>query len=267
VARYDVIAVDIDGTLVDSRNEVPRAHEEALRRADRQGVRIVLASGRMIPAVTCVAADLGLTPAPCVGYNGGRVVDAADGRVLFHAPVPADLSSEIVRRFHDLKLHINYYLDDVLYVDTHNPWGDLYATRTGSPQVEVGDLRQFDGECPTKLLVIGAPDVMGRLEPEYRAEYGDRLYVTLTVPEYLEFMHPSVSKATGVAKAAEALGVPRERVAAVGDAWNDQSMIQWAGLGCAMGGAPAPVRAAADVVAPSCDDDGLAWFVNECVLG
>jgi len=262
-----MIAVDIDGTLLDSRNNVPPAHQEALRAADRAGVRVVLASGRMIPAVTCVGAELGLTPAPCVGYNGGRVVDAADGRVLFHAPVPADLSSEIVRRFYDHGLHINYYLDDVLYIDTRNDWGDLYATRTGSARVEVGDLRRFDGSSPTKLLMIGPPDTMSRLESVYRSEYGNRLYVTLTVPEYLEFMNQAVSKGTGIAKAAEALGVPRDRVAAVGDAWNDQSMLEWAGLGCAMGNAPEPVRAAADVVAPSCDDDGLAWFVHRHVLG
>jgi HAD superfamily hydrolase (TIGR01484 family) len=132
--------------------------------------------------------------------------------------------------------------------------------------VPVGPLRQFDGRTPTKILIIDDPERIKGICPEFQREFGDRLYVTITTPEYLEFMNKAVDKATGVAEAVASLGVPRERTAAVGDALNDQPMIEWAGLGCAMGNADPPVLAAADVVAPSNDEDGLAWFIREYVL-
>jgi Cof subfamily protein (haloacid dehalogenase superfamily) len=263
--RYDLLAVDIDGTLLNERSEIPPRHAEALRAADAAGVRIVFASGRMVPSTARMAGELGLRPMPSVGYNGGRVTDV-DGSVLFHQPVPADFAALLVERFRDLGLHTNYYLDDILYIDHQTEWGQLYTSRTGSRMVEVGDLRQFAGREPTKVLVVNSPERILELFTPYRAEFGEELYVTITNPEYLEFMNKDVSKGTGVRCAAEALGVPRERVAAIGDAVNDRSMIEWAGLGCAMGNGPESVRAAADVVAPSNEEDGLAWFVENHIL-
>jgi Cof subfamily protein (haloacid dehalogenase superfamily) len=263
--RYDILAVDIDGTLLNSDSAIPPRHAEALRAADAAGVRIVFASGRMIPATSCMAAEIGLRPAPTVGYNGGRVVDA-DGGVLFHQPVPAPLAAQLVERFIGLGLHINYYLDDKLYIDHQTEWGELYTGRTGSHMIEVGDLRQFAGREPTKVLVVAAIPRVLELFPPYHEEFGRELYVTITNPEYLEFMNLHVSKGTGLRCAAEALGVPRERVAAIGDAVNDASMVEWAGLGCAMGNGAESVRAVADVVAPSNDEDGLAWFVESHIL-
>ncbi len=263
--RYDVLAVDIDGTLLDSRSRIPPRHAEALRAADAAGVSIVFASGRMIPATACMAEQIGLRPMPTVGYNGGRVV-GADGAVLFHQPVPAALAAQLVERFAALGEHINYYLDDTLYISRQTEWGELYSGRTGSRMTEIGDLRQFAGREPTKVLVVADIPRILALFPPYEAEFGRELYVTITNPEYLEFMNRAVSKGTGLRCAAEALGVPRERVAAVGDAVNDQSMIEWAGLGCAMGNGAEVVKAAAEVVAPSNDEDGLAWFVEQYIL-
>lgn len=262
----DAIAIDIDGTLLDSNHEIPPANLEAVRAADAAGIRIVLASGRMLPSVTVVGEQMGIRPGPCVGYNGGRVCSRETGEVLFHAPVPADLAQVLVQRFTDLGMHINYYLDDVLYVDHIDEWGDLYSHRTGSRQVPVGPLQQFDGRTPTKILIVDDPERIRAICPEFQREFGDRLYVTITTPEYLEFMNKAVDKATGVAKAVASLGVPRERTAAVGDALNDKPMIEWAGLGCAMGNADPAVLEVADVIAPSNDEAGLAWFIREHVL-
>jgi hypothetical protein len=266
VPAYDLLAIDIDGTLLDSQGRLPEAHVRSLLRAEAAGVHVVLASGRMVPSTADMAPRIGLRPGIVVGYNGGRVVDTATGEVLFHLPVPADLAAVVVARFTELGLHVNYYLDDVLYVSAVTEWGLFYHRQTGSELVPVGDLRALAGRTPTKLLVVTDIPTIDRLLPVYREEFGRVLYVTKTNPEYLEFMHPEVSKAVGVAKAAEHVGVPRGRVAAVGDGANDGPMIEWAGLGCAMGNSPAEIRAVADVVAPGNDDDGLAWFIEEFVL-
>lgn len=266
MSRYDALAIDIDGTLLNSNHEIPPAHLEAVREADAAGIRIILASGRMLPAVTVVGEQMGIRPGPCVGYNGGRVCSAETGELLYHQPVPADLAQELVARFTQLGMHINYYLDDVLYVDHIDEWGSLYCHRTGSRQVPVGSLRQFDGKTPTKILIIDDPARIRELCPVFQAEFGRELYVTITTPEYLEFMNKAVDKATGVAAAAQSIGVPRERTAAVGDALNDKPMIEWAGLGCAMGNSDPSVLEVADVIAPSNDEDGLAWFIREHVL-
>jgi hypothetical protein len=209
---------------------------------------------------------MGIRPGPCVGYNGGRVCSAETGEVLFHEPVPAELAAELVGRFTHLGMHINYYLDDVLYVDHIDEWGNLYSHRTGSKQVPAGPLQQFDGKTPTKILIVDDPQRIKDICPEFQERFGEHLYVTITTPEYLEFMNKKVDKSTGVAEAVRSLGVPRERTAAVGDALNDKPMIAWAGMGCAMGNADPEVKEVADVIAPSNDEDGLAWFIREHVL-
>lgn len=263
--RYRIVAIDLDGTLVNSRNVVPEANIAAVKEAVAAGVSVVLASGRMHAATANAARDMDVED-PCVSYNGARVTDIRTSRVIFHEPLRVEDAAEIIESIEERGLHLNLYLDDVLYVREMDAWGKLYADRTGSVLFAVGDLRQFIGRQPTKLLVISDPEHIQELYREYAAQYGDRMYVTITNPEYLEFMNKNVSKAIGLARAAAYLGVGPEDVLAIGDARNDMSMLKWAGTAVAMGNSADEVKAIADVIAPTHDECGVAWAIRELVL-
>src|SRR5207302_7713029 len=112
---------------------------------------------------------------------------------------------------------------------------EAYLRQTGSPMEEIGDLRPLCGTEPTKMILIDTPETTDRLLEQFRARYGGALYITKTNPEYLEFMNPTASKGEALRLTAKRLGTAQAETIAFGDGNNDLPMIEWAGLGVAMG--------------------------------
>lgn len=263
--RFDLLALDIDGTLLDDHFAIPPRHREAVCAAKEAGVQIALVSGRALPAVRPYYAELGIEGL-AVSCNGARVTRVPQGVDLFHRPLEPRHAEAIIRECEARDLHLNVYVGDHLYAREYTPWARLYHERTGSRCEEHPNLASLAAAGPTKLLIVSDSNTGARLADEFRARFGGELYVTLTMPEYVEFMHRDVSKADGLAKTAQALGIDRSRVAAAGDSYSDISMIQWAGLGIAMANGVEPCKAVADVVAPPSSDNGLAWAIEQYVL-
>ena len=124
-------------------------------------------------------------------------------------------------------------------------------------------MSRFDGEQPTKLLLIDTPENTDRLLTYFQAEFGDTLYVTKTEDEYLEFMDPRVNKGVALAETARRLGLTAQECAAFGDSYNDLPMLEWAGMAIAMENGRAELKAIADYIAPPADDDGVATILTQ----
>jgi len=259
------VATDLDGTLVTGGHLMPERNREAIREAQRRGVHIVLASGRMHHSTAEFAAKLGLGDEPVISYNGAMVKTAETGRLLLHDPLPADLADEILAYAIAHELQIHYYLDDVMYVTRASHWAISYYERTGSVPVPVGDLRQFAGSEPTKILALAPEDQAERLLAEGRRLYEGRVYVTRSLSEYIEYLNVTVSKGRALRFVAEHLGIPLEATIACGDMINDQPMVEAAGVGVAMAHSPEPVRAAADYVTAA-GAEGVAEAMEKFVL-
>jgi len=253
-----LIAIDLDGTLVHDATRIPERNLAALRRVMDRGVTVAIATGRMHTSARDFVARLGIPhTTPIISYNGAmvRLPDAVEP--MLHVPVPADLAAEVVQHAVDDWLHLNYFLDDVLYVTHMDHWSHLYRSRTGNYPVVAGDLRRFKGQSPTKLLVATDPPLAEALLAREQALFGDRLYVTHSMPEYIEFLNPLATKGGALAWLSGHMGLQREQTMAMGDMLNDLPMIEWAGVGVAMPRAIEAVRAAADFV-PEHEEEGVA---------
>ena len=261
---YLLAAIDLDGTLLHGETHaLSPANAQAVLRASQLGMTVVLASGRRWATIDAFARIIGLPPAsPIIAYNGAMIRTHA-GDTWFHQPVPADAAQTIVAFCAAHGHHLNYYLHDELYVRADTSWAQMYQVRTGSVPHAVGDLSRFDGQQPTKLLLIDTPETTDRLLAHFQVEFGDTLYVTKTEDEYLEFMDPRVNKGVALAETARRLGLAAEDCVAFGDSYNDLPMLQWAGLAVAMGNARAELKAIADRIAPNADDDGVAALLTE----
>lgn len=259
-----LIAIDLDGTLLGSQTHAVSPFNAAqVRRVAALGHCVVLASGRAYHTIAAFARHLDLSPAtPLIAYNGALIRTLA-GETLFHEPLPAGASQRIVEFCAAHGCHLNLYLDDELYVREETHWSRLYRQRTGSVPHVTHDLERFDGKRPTKLLLIDTPDVTDRLCADFQREFGDSLYITKTDDEYLEFMQAGVSKGRALAHVAERLSIARADCIAFGDSFNDIPMLEWAGLGIAVGNARPPVQAAADRAAPPADEDGVGRALEE----
>lgn len=259
---YEIISLDLDGTLLDKELGISPRNRAALRRCRDLGVKVLVSSGRMhastVPFWRALEVDT-----PIISYNGACIKYEATGQVLLHERLDETVTEEVVAFCAREGLHLNYYLDDTLYVAQLGVYAQRYASRSGVPVEAVGDLRCFAGRPPTKLLIVSEPERIRALAAELAPRYSQRAYVTTSMNDYLEFMPRGVDKGKALAVAAEHFGVPREKVIAFGDAANDVPALQWAGLGVAMENAEPAALAVADRVAPPHDQDGVAVVLEE----
>ena len=258
-------AFDLDGTLLNSEHEVPAAHRDALHALVENDVLVVLISGRMHRSIQPISDALGLAN-PIISYNGGMVKHATTGEVYHHTPVPADAAMAIVNECIARDLHLNYCLNDELYVAEHNAWSALYEHRTGVPATPVGDLRELAGETPTKMLIIHAPEELPTLLNHFKTTYGEELYVTQTQAEYIEFMNPAVTKGRALTALAAQFDIPMGTVVAFGDSYNDETLLSAAGFGVAMGNAVEPIKACADYITGTNDENGVSQAIWTLIL-
>lgn len=258
-------AFDLDGTLLNSHHQLSDENREALQALDARGILVVLVSGRMHRSILPISEQIGLEN-PIISYNGGMVKHAISNEVYHHTPVAAEIANEIVNACIEQNLHLNFCWNDELYVADKNEWSDLYEFRTGVPATAIGDLNLMSDRSPTKLLIIHPAEQLLPLLKSFKSKYADKLYVTQTQPEYIEFMNPDVTKGSALTALAEQCDIPIDTVIAFGDSYNDESLLKTAGYGIAMENAVEPIIACADYITTSNDSDGVAKAIWELIL-
>ena len=266
--RPDLVASDLDGTLLPADAEdLPRTRR-AIDRLRVAGIPFVICTGRMFCSARRVAAKLGLGDGPVICYQGAMVVDLATGERLLHRPMSGEAAGEVVRHLRELGRHLNAYIDDKLFVEELDDWARFYAEHTEVSIELVADLEaEVTARPPTKLVAISDPADVERLLPDLQERWRGRLYVTRSQPEYIEIADASVSKSGALQWLCDREGRRRDRAVTCGDGLNDIDMLRWAGLGVAMAEAAPEVRAAADLVVVRGDLPGLLVRLSEAAPG
>jgi Cof subfamily protein (haloacid dehalogenase superfamily) len=262
---YRLVVVDLDGTARSRVHGITPGVRTAVAAAQARGVRVCVATGRMWRSAEPWVQRLGADP-PVILYNGGQVLDFATGRTLYQRRLPREAArAALALARQDPALQPHLYLHDRVYVERPHPLTDAYAADDGIGYEIVPALDALLAEDPQKLLVIGAHERVEALQAAVRGA-GLPVHAVQSEPVYLEVLPPGVSKGTALAAMLGALGIGVPETIAVGDNWNDLEMIEAAGLGVAMGQAPAGVRARADYVCGTADDEGLREVLERFVL-
>lgn len=255
------LACDLDRTLIGEDAVLRPRTLAALTAARDAGIHVLLVTGRMFQSVRRYALAAGITD-PVVCYQGAVVADPVTGEFLRHVPMPEPEAREVVEAIVALGYTILVYVDDELYVSHETPESDAYAGFQHLVVHPVGDLLAWLPKAPTKLVVVGDPHELDELEPEMKARFGGGLYISKSLPHFLEFASPSVNKGSGLDFAAERLGLSRDRSVAFGDGENDVELLEWAGYAVAVANAHEKVLAVADLVCPSVDEQGVAQVIE-----
>ena len=221
----------------------------------------MLVTGRMFQSVRRYALEAGIED-PVVCYQGAVVAEPVSGRWLRHVPIPLELARETIAAVNDEGFGLNCYVDDELYVAEITPEARRYADFQDLELHPVGDLLEWLDRPPTKLVVIGDPDALDGLKQEVLEQFSGRLYIAKSLPYFLEFASPDVTKAAGIAFLADQIGFTRERTLAFGDGENDIELVDWAGYGVAVANAHDRVKEVADFVCPSVDEEGVAQVLE-----
>ncbi len=222
---------------------------------------MIVATGRMYRSVRPYLEQAGIDD-PVVCYQGAVVADPRTGEFLRHEPIPLELAREAVRALTEEGFHVNCYVDDELYVADVTAEAERYAGFQSLSLHPVGDLAAWLSKPPTKLVTIDDPDVLDGLETRLKERFAGRLYISKSLPYFLELASPEVTKASGLAFLAEQAGFTQERTVAFGDGENDVELLEWASFGVAVANAHPRARAVADWVCPSAAAEGVAQVVE-----
>jgi 5-amino-6-(5-phospho-D-ribitylamino)uracil phosphatase len=251
-----LIAVDLDGTLLDAKKQVSPPTLEAIRSIRPDQAKVIIASARPPRSVRHIYKLLELDTWQ-INYNGAVIWDEPAGRVLFHRPISGRLTQRIIATARDMfdEVQVSVEILDRWYTDRPD---STYTTETGrlfKPD-EVAPLETFCQQPITKLMFLAEPRIISTLEALLLREFPETS-VLRSDPELIQVMHPDASKAAALSRVARHYGVPMSNVMAIGDAVNDIPMLQIAGVRVAMDNAHALVKLEADWVAPSNNDDGV----------
>ncbi|MBC8160208.1 MAG: HAD family phosphatase [Roseiflexaceae bacterium] len=267
---YKLIALDLDGTLLDERMAIQPPVRAAVAAAQAQGVAVTIATGRTFRATRPYAEALGVHD-PVICYQGGAIFDSQTGVMSDPVTIPGTLAAEGAQAMLDLGLFCLVYADERLYIaDDTRPELEYYLAfhPEGVDLVVTPDLVEITKTLsPLKVQFTAEPGVIDRHLASFQARFNGRMEVLRAHDHYLELTPLGVSKGTALAKLAAHMGVPQAQVMAIGDHFNDLEMIEWAGLGLAMANGAPEVQARADAIIPSVYDHGVAWAIERYVLG
>jgi Cof subfamily protein (haloacid dehalogenase superfamily) len=264
---YRLIFCDLDGTVITyERVQHPAVHEAMQAVADA-GRFITISSGRgyqlLKPFLSSVVIN-----APLVGCNGGLIVDPATREVLYVRPMPLAMAKDILHWCQSEKFEVWAYLDDLETMLEWRPDGSgAVLRRDGELVAQMADPQSALTRPPHKLIVLPGsaarvPTVLALLQ----RHLGDQARALASSPKVIEVILPGVSKADAMSRVATLVGVAREETLAIGDGDNDVEMLEWAACGIAMGNGTERAKAAADWIAPTVEEDGLAVALRRFVL-
>jgi Cof subfamily protein (haloacid dehalogenase superfamily) len=215
----------------------------------------------MFQSVLPYAREAGIRD-PLVCYQGAVVADPETGEFLRHIPIPLDLARETIAAVEAEGFPLNVYVDDELYVARETVESETYARFQKLAVHPVGDLLAWLDRPPTKLVSVGDPLKLDGLQARMKARFDGRLYISKSLPHFLEFAHPDVTKGSGLDFLAGLVGFTPEETVAFGDGENDVELLAWAGYAVAVANADPKVLAIADYVCPPVDEEGVAEVIE-----
>jgi Cof subfamily protein (haloacid dehalogenase superfamily) len=262
----EVLACDLDRTLIAGDGMLPPRTEAAIRAARAAGILVIIATGRMFVSVRPYVLQAGIEDA-VICYQGAVVAEPKTGRWLRHEPIPVALGREAIEAIVAEGFHVNVYVDDELFVGSITTEARSYADFQGLVIHEVGDLAAWLEKPPTKVVSVGEPELLDGLEARLKERFAGRLYISKSLPFFLEIASPKVTKGSGLQFVADHIGFSAEKTVAFGDGENDIELLEWAGFGVAVANAHERVLAIADYVCPPVTEEGVAQVIEAVLRG
>ena len=258
---YRAIALDLDGTLTNHEKVVTPKTREALLQASAKGAVIILASGRPTYGIEPVAECLELQKRGgyILSYNGGNIVNAKTGEKLFSQFLPDEVIPELYAYAKEHGHALLGYAGNEIITEMPDDQYVKEESRINKMNIrKVDNLFESLEPHPTKLLMTGDPTLMLKAEEELVEKLGDRMDIFRSAPFFLELVPKGIDKAKSLTRLLTKINLTPADLIAFGDGYNDLSMLKLAGMGVAMENAAPEVRAEADYVTLSNEEDGVA---------
>lgn len=255
---YRLVALDLDGTLLNNAGTISAYNQDILSRCRREGLLITLATGRIYASALPFARQLALNDVPLITSHGA-LVRYTDGPVVAYYPLRENLAAEIFAYLSPHYPDIRFYTEDSLYLSQFSPQALAYAHHIGiTPKPLPTHITALH---PTKMAIVDTADRIADCETTLKNLYGTQTYITKVSDNFLEVSHPQSTKGLALAALADSLHITAEQVIAIGDSYNDLPMLQYAGCPVAMGNANATIQDVCPYHTATNEQDGVGRFL------
>lgn len=262
---YKFIALDIDGTLLNSKGEIDKTTKEAIFEAQKRRALVTISTGRPIQGVTKYIQELKID-APIITYNGAMIVDSVSNDILYSKGLSRDDARQAIELGLSRDISMVIWANNELYVNRIDDNVDQYKLLSGNIPIVVDDYNKVIDLGITKVLWIDTASNIQKHMSEISKTISKTISYCTSKATYLEFFDINVSKANALEFLSKEYDIKREEMIAIGDGYNDLSMIEYAGLGVAMGNAESGVKAKADYITKSNDDNGIQEVIKKFIL-
>ena len=269
--KYKLLVLDVDGTLLNDAKEISKRTLASLLKAQQMGVRIALASGRPTYGVMPLAEELHLEDygGYILSFNGGIIMNCKTKEVVFSRQIPAESNGKIIDLAQEHNVSILTYENRTLLTNRPEDQYVQLESRINTLKIipmTIEELKAHVTFSVPKFLMTDDGDYLAMVEPKVKAALGKNFSVYRSDPFFLEILPKGIDKAQSLERLLAVIGVKREEMIACGDGYNDLTMVQYAGLGVAMGNGVLPVRKAADYITLTNEEDGVAHVVEKFML-
>ncbi len=257
---YKAVFIDVDGTLIRSDHTVSEATRGTIKKLIEKNILVVLVSARPLHGITAISNHLGLSDLPIASLNGGYIV--LQNEVIFESFINLNITAALHEQLMKHNVTLLYYQQGECFGETMDELVEKEQKITEVPVI----IQPFDKTFqqwqqqqigPNKILIMSAPESILQIQKSLQAQYGNELNICSSKPIYLEIMNSAASKANAVKFMLNKYQLKREEVIAIGDNYNDKEMIEFGGIGVAMGNAPDEIKAIADFVTDTNNNDGV----------
>lgn len=264
--NYEMLVLDLDGTLTNSEKIITSPTKKALIEIQKEGKKVVLASGRPINGVQPLAEELelGRFGSYILSFNGARITQCSTGNLIYNKVLPANVIEpvyQIVKQYEGMDI-ITYEGGDIISGLKPNEYTEKEKNINKMHIKTVEHFSEYIDFPVNKLLVTGEPKVLEVVMKEVKAKFHSLLNVYRSEPYFLEIMPQKIDKAYTLQKLLSSIGLTANQMICCGDGYNDLSMIEYAGLGVAMENAQPIVKEKADYITRSNDEDGVLYVIE-----
>lgn len=266
---YKLIALDMDGTLLNEEKRVTERTKKAIQAARDKGVTVVIATGRPIDGVTRYLEELDMFTDKdyVLSYNGGLVLNTKSREVICKIGLLGEDVHYLYNLSKELGVNIHAFSEKNGLVTPKNSKYTEVEAEINNIKINEIDFNTIESdESFIKIMMIDEPEILQNAVDNLPKEVYEKYTVVRSTPYFLEFLNKEVNKGTGVELLAKHLGIKREEIITMGDAGNDLHMIEYAGMGIAMGNAFEEVKAAANYITDTNEEDGVAKAIEKFVL-
>lgn len=264
---FKLIASDLDGTLLNSQKEISDYSIEILKKAQAKGVDFAVCTGRMYGSMEYLMPKLSFSRYS-INIMGAEIYDNFTKERIYFRPLEDEHTLAIARYAVDNNIHMNIYLDNVLYTNFDDDYRHWYHKETTSlGKVIEGDVLEFiKGKKPSKILFISEPEEAKKHFENMQKMFGESLNICASHPRYVEFSHIDAQKDKTLLVLLEMLNIKKEELIVFGDSGNDVSMLKNTGFSCCVANGWDEAKEASNLIIESNDNDGVARTVERLIL-